>query len=301
MTQALLLSALVNLSRPALAGLLCLCMSCFAAIHLTNVTVEKCMSYFNNYERRQEIVEQNPGIFERSPSRVLSFVNLCIYPQKFEVVYDSIRKNRRLTTAAYGAVKGTILALLTLAKRRGIFSHVSVDHYVVDYISFIKNDSKSDPVKFLLNMKAYLYRYLLIRGLYVSFGLDWRELVAKALELKTLPSSATYHYLLTNRYVRNLLFAYVVWKFYYDSHEEGYEAGVNDVVTLLTKQAQYKKCISYEALVAIFDQLQSSLPSYNKSVRNRAAWAIDRALDGWYIVNKQMHEWKQYAYENPIA
>lgn len=250
------------------------------------------MAWYNNQITREKLQQEIPGIFERSPSRVLSFINLCIYPQQFEVVYESIRKQERISMKTYEALKGTIIGLLVLVKRKHKDSVASVDNYVLDFISFIRNDTKADPIKFLLSMKAYMLRYMFIKGLQVAFGIDWKTLVTASLELKRAPVLRNYHSLCTNTYVRNLLRVYVIWKNYRDVHEDDYVAGVNDTNTLLDKAAAYKTSLAREQLVSLLESLKENLPSWKYSARKRAAYAIDTCCDGWEIINRQFTDFR---------
>lgn len=250
------------------------------------------MRYYNNQQQREQLVKKNPGIFERSPSRVLSFINLCIYPQQFELVYNSIRSQERLSVRTFEALKGAILGLLVLSRRKHKDSLISVDHYVVDFVTFIRNDTKADPIKFLLSMRAYMVRYLFLKGLDVAFGLDWRTLVVDALELNSAPNPNNYHSLCTNKYVRNLLRVYVVWKNYRDTYDEGYLEGTNDSNTLLDKAAAYKTSLSREKLVSMLEVMKENLPSWNYGTRRKAAYAIDTSSDAWDMLNKQFTEYR---------
>lgn len=192
----------------------------------------------------------------------------------------------------YDALKGAILGLLVLVKRKHKDAVASVDNYVLDFISFIRNDTKDDPIKFLLSMRAYMLRYMFLKGLQVAFGIDWKPLVTDALELKRAPLLKNYHSLCTNKYVRNLLRVYVIWKNYRDVHDEGYIAGVNDTNSLLDKASVYKTSLVREQLVSLLEALKENLPSWNYSVRKRAAYAIDTSCDGWEIINRQFTEFR---------
>jgi len=254
--------------------------------------VSTTMAHYHNQYERVEILKKNPSIFERTPSRVLSFINLCIHPYQFETVYESLRTQERISYRTYEALKGSILGLLVLVNRKHKDAYQSVDNYVLDFISFIRNDSKADPIRFLLSMRAYMVRYLFIKGLNVAFGIDWKQLVVDALELKRTPMSTSYHSLCTNIYVRNLLRVYVVWKNYREVHEEDYCEGVNDVNSLLDKAAAHKTSLDREKLVSLLEHLRENLPSWNYSTRRRASYAIDTSADGWDITNRQMTDYR---------
>jgi len=250
------------------------------------------MAHYNNQPKRVELMKQIPGIFERSPSKVLSFINLCIYPHQFEVVYQSIRRQERISMKTYDALKGVIIGLTVLVKRKHKDTLASVDNYVLDFIGFIRSDKTDDPIKFLLSMRAYMLRYMFLKGLQVAFGIDWKALVTDALELRRTPMSRNYHSLCTNVYVRNLLRVYVIWKNYRETYEEDYVAGVNDTNTLLDKAAEFKTSLDREQLVSLLEALKENLPSWNYSVRKRAAYAIDTCCDGWEIINRQFTDFR---------
>lgn len=250
------------------------------------------MEYYNNQTKRDLLMEQMPDLFVKAKSPVMSFINLCLYPYKFEVTFTAVKTQTRLSSITYGTLKAAIAGLLVLANRQHKESSQSIDLYVIDFIEFIRGDKKNDPTRFLLSMRRYMPRYLLLKGLQHSFGIDWRTLITEALELKSAPTAVNYHTILTNIYVRNLVRVYVVWKNYLDQHEDGYELGTNDVNTLLDKAALFKTALTREKLVALFESLQANLPSWSYSVRRRAAWAIDTSFDGMQIIERQMTPFK---------
>lgn len=248
--------------------------------------------HYNNQRKRDKLIEKMPDYFEKAPSKVLAFINLCVYPHKFEVAYHNLREHPRISATTYDVLKGAITGLLVLANRQHKESRASVDEYVLDFIEFIRQDKRPDPVRFLLSMKMYLPRYMFVKGLSVAFGVDWRKLVGDALNLNRLPKVENYHSLCTNIYVRNLLRAYVVYKNYRDPHDDDYREGENDVTTLLKKTYEYKTALEPEQMVALFQALQESLPSWSYTIRRKAAWAIDTSQDGWSILNRQFTPFK---------
>jgi hypothetical protein len=242
--------------------------------------------HFNNQFARDHLLMHMPDYFDNAISKVLAFVNLCIYPHKFEVVYDSIKNHSRISNLVFDCLKGTIRALLVITHRHHAECNRSIDEYVVDFVEFIKNDKSNDPIKFLLTMRFYMPRYQFAKGLKVAFGIDWRVLVTELLGLEKPPNPQTYHSLCTNNYLRNLLRTYVVYKNYKDTHEDGYKQGENDVVTLLRQTYAYSTALPSEQLDALFFGLCSNLPSWSYDVRRKAAYAIDTAQDGYYIINR---------------
>ena len=140
------------------------------------------MTHYNNQYKRDALLEKMPNYFEGQPSPVLAFINLCIFPHKFELVFSNLREQERITKTTYACMKGVIIGLLVLINRQHKDSSFSVDEYVIDFIEFIRNDRVGDPVKFLLSMRHYMVRYMFLKGLQVSFGVDWRRFIADALD-----------------------------------------------------------------------------------------------------------------------
>ena len=246
---------------------------------------------YHKQPAREELLKKMPDYFSQH-SKVLAFVNLAIYPHKFEVVFKHIRELPRISSDTYNALKGTVTALMVMSKRQHKESSLSVDEYVLDFIQFIRSDNKGDPTKFLLSMRRYMPRYMFLKGLAVAFNVDWRRLVADALDLKELPQATNYHTMFTNRYTRNLLWVYIVWKNFKESHEEGFEQGVNDIVTLLAQANSHKSSLGEIKQQALFNALMGALPSWSYSTRRKASWAIDTCQDGTSMVNRQFTDWK---------
>jgi hypothetical protein len=247
---------------------------------------------YNKEPKRQELLRLMPWLFDDCESKVLQFINLCIYPQKFELLYDTLRTQDRISADNYESVKGTITGLLVLTHRQHAESKISVDAYVIDFIRFIRSDKKPDPVRFLLSMRVYFPRFLLAVGLQTSFGVDWRTLVTEVLSLENKPQLKSYHSLFGNKYLRTLVHAYIVWKNYRDTHDPDYEEGTNDLLTLLDKYSKLKTNDGRESTQALFEALQSNLPSWSVDARKKAAWAIDSAQDGYEMINRQFSDWK---------
>lgn len=248
--------------------------------------------HYNNQQARENLLAKMPWLFDDSQSKVLSFVNLCIYPHKFELLWHTLRTQERITEASYNAVKGVICALMVMNNRMHKEKDISVDAYVIDFIKIIRSCTDDNPVKFLLSMRAYMVRFMFIVGLRVAFGVDWRELVYQVLELKNKPQNRSYHSLFTNLYIRTLLHAYICWKNYREPHDPDYESGTNDILTLLENYSKLKKNLGYESTLKLFEALQSGLPSWSVDSRRKAAWAIDSAQDGFSMINRQFTDWK---------
>lgn len=249
------------------------------------------MAHYLKDQQRREVLEakiEKGYEFPKHEHRLIAFVNLAITPYDWSQIYASLRNREKISAKNWEAVKGVILALLVVNKRRNKTSYQATDAYTMDFIEMVRADSSGDPEKFLLNMKKYMYRFQLIVGLQVSFGINWRDFVVKTLELSYKPQTKTFSSLLTNKYVRNLVYAWIVWKNYKQPGEDGYELGTNDCNTLLDKYSSLYHSLPREKLQLLFVGLQETLPSYSYSIRRQAAYAIDNALDGWYTIN---HSW----------
>jgi hypothetical protein len=246
---------------------------------------------YNNKHARAELLKATPWLFN-SKSKLINFVNLCIYPQKWDVVYKNVREER-MTDNAYQALKGALRGLLVLNHRHHFLVNASIDAYIIDFILLIRADRQGDSEKFMLNMRMYLTRFLLMVGLKVAFGINWADLAVDALGINK-PAPRTYHSLLGNAYIRTLLHSYIVWKFYREPGDDDYEAGVNNVATMLEVAKAKKSSLMGDECQLLFEALQSSLPSENLGLRMKAAYAIDTAQDGWSTVNRQFVDWKHY-------
>lgn len=246
--------------------------------------------HYNRHERRRKIIDQSPTMFDKKEGRMLAFVNVSIHPYKFEVIYDNIRNKGELAMYQYTSLKGVLLSLLTQVKRNHASSLVSIDSYIIDFIELIKASKDDDPNKFLMSMKRYMPRFLFIVGLRTAFGLDWKDLVTEALYLKQKPEPNTLHGLFCNHYLRNLLFAYCIWKQYREPFDEEYEQGKNDLLTLLDSYSKLKTALGRDELEALFFCLQKSLPSYNLNVRRRARYMIDTAQDAFHLQFLQFND-----------
>ena len=254
------------------------------------------MAHYLNQTKRQELLEkkESKGFhFPKRDGKVLAFVNLAIAPYDWHQVYSSIRNKERVSVANWEAVKGVILALLVLTKRKNKESGKSVDVYVIDFIELMRSDRQGDAEKFLFNMRFYMPRFQFVVGLQAAFGMDWRSVVCAALEKSNKPQPKTYGALFVNKYLRNLLYAYCVYKEYRQAGDDDYEAGVNDVSTVLDKYSQRAYTISREVLQRLFVYLQENLPSYALNVRRQAAYAIDNAIDGWENITYDFNQFNR--------
>lgn len=262
------------------------------------------MPHYLNLPKRNKLLEQKEQKgyeFPKHEHRVIEFVNLSIHPYDWAQVYESIRRHERISARNWECVKGVILALLVLTKRKNRESVRSTDAYIIDFIELMRSDKQGDPEKFLLNMRFYFPRFQFVIGLQVAFGIDWRQLVTNTLELKVKPQPKTYGSLFVNRYLRSLLYAYIVWKNYRLPGDEGYELGVNDTNALLDEYAKRAYAISREVLQRLFVSLQESLPSYAYNARRQGAYAIDNAIDGWQNISYNYNEFNSKQKKATIA
>lgn len=259
------------------------------------------MPHYNNCRAREALLikkEAKGYVYPEKEHAVLAFVNLSIAPYNWEQIYESVRKKERVSERNWECLKGVILAMLVLTKRRNKSSVHATDAYIIDFIELIRSDRQGDAEKFLLNMRFYFPRFQFVVGLQAAFGLDWRELVTNTLELRNKPQPKTYGSLFVNKYLRSLMYAYIVWKHYLSPDEAGYEAGVNDINTLLDEYAKRAYAISREVLQRLFVRLQESLPSYAYNVRRQASYAIDNGIDGWQNIQYNYNEFSSKQKKN---
>jgi hypothetical protein len=158
-----------------------------------------------------------------------------------------------------------------------------VDSYILDFIEVIRIHTSPDPSDFLLSIRRYLPRFLFAVGLRVAFNIDWRDVVTDALDLNKRPQPATMSGLFANKYLRNLLYAYCVWKLFREPWDADYEKGTNDILTLLDKYATLKTALTRGELEVLFTALSSLLPSYSLDIRKRAWYMIDTAQDAYHL------------------
>ena len=259
------------------------------------------MPHYLNHNQREAVLKQkiDKGYkFPEHEHKLVAFVNLAITPYDWNQIYHSVRDKERITEKNWMALKGVILAMLVATKRRNRESAKTTDAYIVDFIELIRSDRQGDAEKFLLNMRFYFARFQFVVGLQVAFGLDWRDLVTNTLKLKVKPQPKTYGSLLANRYVRNLLYAYICWKNYFGADEDGYRLGVNDANTLLDDYSKRAYTISREVLQLLFVSLQENLPSYSHTTRRQAAYAVDNAIDGWQNLQ---YNYKEFNKKHKLA
>jgi hypothetical protein len=240
--------------------------------------------HFNSKPVRDELLQKMPNHFDFNKHKVLSFINLCIYPMRWEQIYERIRNQTIITPATYDGLKGAIAGMLVVCKRKGRFYQNIVDETVVDWCTYIRMDKKPEPERFLLNWCHYMNRYLFAKGLQVAFNIDWRIVVFDALALKKLPKPKTYNSLFTNQYLKELIKCFIIYKRFREKQDEDYEEGKNDLLSLYNQQKD-KSILKPEQFDALYDTLVKSLPSWNTDVRKKASFAIEHCLDGYYIIN----------------
>jgi hypothetical protein len=249
---------------------------------------------YNTQVKRDEILatmEKKGYQFPKHDHKLISFVNLAISPSDWTQVYNSARTAEKIPFATWEAVKGAIMAMLVVSKRKSRESHRSCDAYVLPFIELMRSDMQGDSEKFLLNMRWYMPRFLFIVGLKEAFGIDWREFTFKHLRLKKKCQKKTYGSLLASNYpLRTLLYAYIVYKNYKQPGEVGYEKGVNDTTTLLEKESKHSYCHSYEHLLILFVALQETLPSSSYQIRRDSCYAIDKAINASEVFSRSYHE-----------
>jgi hypothetical protein len=258
-------------------------------------------AHYNNLYQREQL-----GLFdnvaEDKRANLLTFVNAAIHPYDFTTIYNRLHepcKQNKMLPEHYAALKGVLLAMLVKKKRKNAWSFQSVDYYVIDFIKLIKV-STLDAERFLLNMSFYFYRFLFAEGLRVAFGYNYLDIVESALPNERRPNPRSFHYTLCNQWLRTATAAYAVFKQFRQTHDEGFQEGVNDLDTVLAAN-QYKAALGAEAIEKVFYKLMEKLPSASLMQRRKAWFAIDNCQDGWYIINSDWYE-KNYleAYNKPL-
>jgi hypothetical protein len=244
--------------------------------------------HYNSKTVRDELLKKMPNAFDFQKHKVLSFINLCIYPIRWEHVYDRIRNQPTITQTTYDGLKGAIAGMLVLCKRKNRFFNNIVDETVVDWCTYIRMDKKPEPERFLLNWCHYMNKYLFAKGLQVAFNIDWRIIVFDALDLQKMPKPKTYNSLFSNKYLKELIKCFVVYKRFREKQDEDYEEGKNDLLTLYNQQKD-KSILKPEQFDNLYDTLVKSLPSWNTSVRKKASFAIEHFLDGYYLINVSLN------------
>jgi hypothetical protein len=246
--------------------------------------------YYNNQYERERIKEASPLPIKHP--RIGQFVNLCIHPYRWELIYSNLKKQQQISMKDYEAAKGAVMGLIVACRRRTHASGAAVDQYIIDFIKLVQSDRQNDPEKFLYNMTHYWRRFQLMVGLQVAFGIDWRALVVDCLELKKPLQFSTYHSILSNPYARSLLHAYIIYRKFREPVDEDYELGVNDLATLMDKYGKSKAGVGNYKLQLLFNALLESLPSWNCDIRQKAGWAIDGAEDGRALIERQYSKFR---------
>ncbi len=257
--------------------------------------------HYNNLYQREKL-KLFDNVAEDKRANLITFVNAAIHPYDFTTIYDRLHepcKQNKMLPEHYAALKGVLMALLVKKKRKSAWSFHAVDYYIIDFIKLIKL-SNLDAERFLLNMAFYLYRFLFAEGIRVSFGYNYLDIVEAALPGEKRPEPRSFHYTLNNQWLRTATAAYSVFKHFRQTHDEGFEKGINDLDTMLATH-NYKHALGIDAVEKVFYKLMEKLPSASLPQRKKACFAIDNCQDGWYIINSDWYE-KNYleAYNKPL-
>jgi hypothetical protein len=247
--------------------------------------------HYNSAAKRARIEEEyrQKGVeLYDTNAKLAVYINLCIHPYKWEWVYDTIRTRGQIPDKCYYAMLGAIYGVMINIKRAKRESAQVSNEIAPDIIDFIRNDKTNDPWRFILSMRRYLPRYIILRGL-STFGINWREVATEVMGARQEPQPKTYHSLLTNLYVRTLIKALGVFVAVRDENEQEYEYGVNDVATLLARESNSTKCKSKEALENTYFYLREALPSWNCQTRGRVAFYLSNLLPLSYLTEKQLY------------
>lgn len=248
--------------------------------------------HFNNKAVRDALekqIELETGVnpFKASPRRFCTYVNLCLHPYTWEQTYYHLRQRKTISLTTWSCLSGAVLALFINLNRKTGETTQTVAEVVPDFVEYIRSDKTNDPWKFLLSMRRYLPRFITVKAL-ARVGLDWRKLSVELMGAYKTPKPATYHTLFTNIYVRSLVKAMVVFRLYRTTGDADYQPGVNDIITLVEKEAKSKKCISAAHLLNLVERLQETLPSWSVSARARACYYCSYLMPLHYLYEKQM-------------
>lgn len=248
------------------------------------------MHYNHAYKReqiRQKYLDKGIDLFD-TDNIYSVYINLCIHPYKWESVFANIRERPHINQRDYFALLGTIKALLINTKRAKKESTRMSAELAPDFIDFIRNDRVGNPWKFILSMRRYVPRYLIMRGLQ-DFGIDWRDLAFDHMGAKYKPQPKSYHTLFTNLYLRTIVKALGVFAAVREPHDADYECGVNDVASLIKKESNSTKCKSPEILERTYLFLRESLPSWSPQVRGQVTYYLSNLLPVTYLVEKRLY------------
>jgi hypothetical protein len=243
--------------------------------------------YYNNLQARNKIIANmgsNP--FETTTTAFSLHISLCLHPHSWETTYYSIRSKARVTEEHWGVLTGVIYALM-LHTRKKARSYETINDVAIDFVEYIRSERKPDPWKFLLNMRAYMSRYMVLKGL-ASAGVDWRSVAYELLSAKSLPSAASYHTIFTNKYSRNMVRALGIFKNHRSLGEEDYKLGENDLQTMLERACTSRKTLPIDELECLVVYLMQQLPSWKPSIRSLVSFRVNNLIPIHPIVERQM-------------
>lgn len=247
--------------------------------------------FFNGKRARDAILQRElaSGYDRFAPPalRYRAYINLCLSPFNWEDTYLSIKSGRKISINTWDCLLGTIMGMMLSLHRNTEHTIPLLSEVAIDFVDYIRIDKGSDPWRFLLSMRRYLPRYMLMRSL-LSVGIDWREVAYEMLGAKSKPSYSSYHSLFTNNYIRTMIKATTVFKKMRTSEDPDYQPGVNDKHSLLLQQSLSKKCLSYEKLETVVDLYLVALPSWNTSIRAKVCYYISFLQPLHELFEKQM-------------
>jgi hypothetical protein len=234
------------------------------------------------YEERE-----GRSMFEGTPKSLCVWINLCLFPYTWEQTYASLRKPGRISYRAWENLGGAVMALFVNINRFTPYTPEMVAEVLPDFVEYVRSDRTGDPWKFILSMRRYLPRYIVIKAL-ARVGFNWREVACERMGAKVPSRSTSFHSLFTNLYVRSIVKAMVVFRLYRTPGDPDYLVGTNDVATLVAKESASNKCVSFDKLLATVELLQETLPSWSASARARACFYCSYLMPLHYLTEKQM-------------
>jgi hypothetical protein len=228
------------------------------------------------------------SMFEGQTKSLCIWINLCLSPYTWEQTYAAVRrKNTHIPYKSWECLGGAIMALFVNINRFTPHTAEMVQECIPDFVEYIRGDSVGDPWKFILSMRRYLPRYVVLKSL-AKVGIDWRKVAVERMGAKVASRSSTYHSLFTNLYVRSIVKAMVCFRLYRSVGDPDYLPGTNDLPSLVEKESASKKCVSADKLMQVVELLQETLPSWTPAVRARACFYVSYMLPLYFLKEKQM-------------
>ncbi len=248
--------------------------------------------HYNPQKERTRLMQEyeereGRSMFEGTDKSLCVWINLCIAPYTWEQTYAGLRQPGRIHFRHWECLGGVVMALFVNINRFTPFTPEMVNECLPDFVEYIRADKVGDPWKFILSMRRYLPRYIVLKAL-ARVGFDWRKVACERMGAKVMSRSSSYHSLFTNLYVRSIVKAMVVFRLYRTPGDPDYLPGTNDLPSLVAKESASKKCVAFDKLLPVVELLQETLPSWSASARARACFYCSYLMPLHYLTEKQM-------------